>query len=63
MIVPCTVCEAEIPSIEAASTLEVDDERYYFCSDHCRRVFDEEPWIFVEETDERLGETGDAGAV
>lgn len=52
MIVTCTVCDREFQAADAASRIENEEDHYFFCSEDCRRLFDEEPGLYVEEMDD-----------
>lgn len=53
MIVTCPVCENDFDARDAASKIEHDEEeRLFFCSDHCREQFDEEPQVYLEPSEE-----------
>lgn len=49
MIIQCIVCEHELDSADADSSIVLPDEaRLFFCSAHCREEFDTEPAAFLE---------------
>lgn len=45
------VCGMTIDTEEAAASLEFLGERYYFCSQRCRRLFEKHPDRFVPVPD------------
>lgn len=42
------VCGMTIDSAEAAGTFTLKGEKYYFCSERCRRKFEEHPDWYVQ---------------
>lgn len=41
------VCGMSFDAEEAAATVEYEGRTYYFCAEHCRRAFEEDPERFV----------------
>ena len=43
------VCGMEIDSSQAAAQTIYEGQAYYFCSEDCRRTFEENPKEFVQQ--------------
>ena len=51
---PCDpVCGRELTEEEALLSVEVNDDRYLFCSELCRMLFSIRPEWFLERTEPR----------
>lgn len=57
MVVHCEVCQGEFDGELAVSLIEDEEDRIFFCSSHCRHLFDQSPENFVDgPDDERPGD-------
>lgn len=56
MLVKDPVCGMEIDPKESGGTSEYQGETYYFCSEHCKKVFDKEPEKYVNPDQHHHGE-------
>jgi uncharacterized membrane protein YraQ (UPF0718 family)/YHS domain-containing protein len=52
------VCGMQVETASAPARLVVDGETYFFCSDRCRRRFEESPARYVRAAGEGAGATG-----
>jgi len=48
------VCGMELDTSEAAAQTVYKDQAYSFCSEDCRRTFEENPKEFITDGDDRL---------
>lgn len=58
------VCGMTIDADQAAASVEFQGKMYYFCSERCRRMFEEHPDRYVPVSDEgnqSAGVGGDRG--
>ncbi|GMV05181.1 MAG: hypothetical protein AMXMBFR53_14600 [Gemmatimonadota bacterium] len=55
------VCGMEIDAEGAAAEVDFQGKTYYFCSDRCRRMFEEHPDRYVPVKDEDEDGSGHAG--
>jgi len=46
------VCGMDIEAERAPAEVDSQGKTYYFCSDHCRGMFEEHPHRYVPVTDE-----------
>jgi YHS domain-containing protein len=58
MLVEDPVCEMQFEEEEAFATLEFGGKVYFFCSETCRKSFEEEPERFAEALLELPENTG-----
>ena len=49
MTVVDPVCEMEIEESDAEATVEYLGEVFYFCSENCKKAFEEDPESYLEE--------------
>ena len=49
------VCGMSIEAETAAASIEFQGKTYYFCSDRCRRMFEEHPDRYVPVQEEEEG--------
>lgn len=61
MIVQCIVCDQTFDDSKAASHVETGpaenpEDRYYFCGDHCRDLFYEDPDVYLNDQEADLRE-------
>lgn len=54
MMIYCAVCDQELRASDAASRIENEEDHYFFCSDHCRELFEDEPGLYVAEQDDEM---------
>lgn len=55
------VCDMEFAVRKAAATVEYQGTRYYFCTDACRRQFEQEPDRYARKAAPESREPGDPG--
>ena len=48
MMVKDPVCGMDIDPQTAAGSSEYQGQKYYFCSEHCKKAFDKEPQKYVK---------------
>ena len=48
------VCGMEMDSSQAPAQTVYKDQAYYFCSEDCRRTFEENPKEFIQDGDDLL---------
>jgi YHS domain-containing protein len=51
------VCGMDVEPNEAAGQSEYHGTTYYFCSNECKRKFDQRPEAFVKQTQKAAGTT------
>lgn len=47
------VCSMQVDPATAAGTSEFEGTTYYFCSAGCKRQFDNDPWHYVEPSQQQ----------
>ena len=45
------VCKMEVNPASAAAQSDYEGQAFYFCSETCKRKFDESPQRYLDETD------------
>jgi YHS domain-containing protein len=43
------VCGVPVVEEHAAYTSEYNGRTYYFCSEHCKREFDQDPQLYIQQ--------------
>ena len=52
-VVQDPVCGMDVIIAQAAGSVQVGEETYYFCSQTCQRTFEDDPEHYIELDEER----------